>query len=551
MNDNAIRMSGLTKEFSFEFVNEDKLCKFLTNVTIPADVSKVNELTKRIVNYHNLPAYLEEDLLNCLTLFMRKENNAFFDDQADEILEICTHNAKQAEIAIDSWNEAFTQECSKYSDAKEVKTEELTFSEMYHLLIHSASLETLLQLENTYALAVQDMLAQRDAALDKLEQKQNKEMKEALEPGVAGINSDNYHESVNNLAARHCEDTQMISTQWSSALSDLQEVQKREYQEWVGKVHEDLVQTSSKDPGGSFESFRSRSASTVSLLPDEVHNQMLEESFTIHLGAQMKSTHNLRLMCCDLLDLCRYKPAKQGTSIWAQPQRIQTAMSLYSQSLSGLVLLVDNRINSYTGIKKEFASICQQSTDFHFPDLDKQFCMIQQNLEERRQKKMQISGAIDARNDEAFKTSTMETGNFYITRHSNLSQVHVVFHLVVDDSLKSPTLAARNAIVSGLRNVLHTASRQNIHTITLPVLLAEEMTEDMTVTWCTRRAELVLKCVKGFMMECASWSGSESFNIQFVLPKDISSDMFHTLSNMLPSIFRVSRTLDLQDLSRK
>ncbi len=37
----------------------------------------------------------------------------------------------------------------------------------------------------------------------------------------------------------------------------------------------------------------------------------------------------------------------------------------------------------------EFASICQRSTDFHFPDLDKQFCMIQQNLEERRKKKLQ------------------------------------------------------------------------------------------------------------------------------------------------------------------
>ena len=33
------------------------------------------------------------------------------------------------------------------------------------------------------------------------------------------------------------------------------------------------------------------------------------------------------------------------------PQRIQTAMSLYSNSLSALVLLVDNRINSYSGIK--------------------------------------------------------------------------------------------------------------------------------------------------------------------------------------------------------
>ena len=41
----------------------------------------------------------------------------------------------------------------------------------------------------------------------------------------------------------------MISTQWSSALSDLQEAQKREYQEWVAKVHEDLVRTSSKAKG--------------------------------------------------------------------------------------------------------------------------------------------------------------------------------------------------------------------------------------------------------------------------------------------------------------
>ena len=58
---------------------------------------------------------------------------------------------------LDSWNEAFTQECSRYSDAKEVKTEELTFSEMYHSLIHSSALETLPQLENTYALAGQDI----------------------------------------------------------------------------------------------------------------------------------------------------------------------------------------------------------------------------------------------------------------------------------------------------------------------------------------------------------------------------------------------------------
>lgn len=41
----------------------------------------------------------------------------------------------------------------------------------------------------------------------------------------------------------------------------------------------------------------------------------------------------------------------------------------------------------------------------------------------------------------------------------------------------------------------------------------------MTIPWCLKRAELVLKCVKGFMMELATWSGQESRTIQFLVPK--------------------------------
>ena len=39
-------------------------------------------------------------------------------------------------------------------------------------------------------------------------------------------------------------------------------------------------------------------------------------------------------------------------SVLSQPQRIHTAMSLYSESLSGLILLVDNRLNTYSGVMK-------------------------------------------------------------------------------------------------------------------------------------------------------------------------------------------------------
>ena len=42
-------------------------------------------------------------------------------------------------------------------------------------------------------------------------------------------------------------------------------------------------------------------------------------------------------------------------------------------------------------------------------------------------------------------------------------------------------------------------------TLTLPLLLTHDMSEEMTVAWCMKRAELVLKCVKGFMMEVSKY----------------------------------------------
>ena len=68
-------------------------------------------------------------------------------------------------------------------------------------------------------------------------------------------------------------------------------------------------------------------------------------------------------------------------------------------------------------------------------------------------------------------------GEIFITHHSNLSEVHVVFHLVVDDSVKSTSISTRNPVIVGLRHALHTAVRHNITTITIPLLLFHEMKE--------------------------------------------------------------------------
>lgn len=73
----------------------------------------------------------------------------------------------------------------------------------------------------------------------------------------------------------------------------------------------------------------------------------------------------------------------------------------------------------------------------------------------------------------------------------------------------SDEINSRHPVILGLRNILKTACRHDITQLTIPSLLRHEMSEDMTVPWCVRRAELVFKCAKGFMIESASWGGSQ------------------------------------------
>ncbi len=65
------------------------------------------------------------------------------------------------------------------------------------------------------------------------------------------------------------------------------------------------------------------------------------------------------------------------------------------------------------------------------------------------------------------------------------------------------------------------------------------------------RAELVFKCIKGFLMERAGLggicsgsanSGSTShqyYTIQFLLPPEISEDVFCEITEMLPTIYHL------------
>ncbi|KPP71011.1 hypothetical protein Z043_110120 [Scleropages formosus] len=140
-------------------------------------------------------------------------------------------------------------------------------------------------------------------------------------------------------------------------------------------------------------------------------------------------------------------------------------------------------------IHLDFATVSKECTDFHFLLLEEQLEVVQQVV-------------LYARAQRSSKQRD-QPGEFYISRHSNLSDVHVVFHLCVDDNVRSGNITARDPAIMGLRNILKVCCTHDITTITVPLLLVHDMSES------------------------------------------ISEEMFYQLSNMLPQIFRVSSTLTL------
>jgi hypothetical protein len=414
----------------------------------------------------------------------------------------------------------------------------LKFASIYSELIHSGKYtEKLIKMEYSYKPAVEDMFKTRDVSLEELQLKSSKE----IEMAISQLGHSHTEATISCLSSRHCQDMERLLTNWNMSIEALKDAQREDFCEKLqelydnfksenGELAEDGSQQRNNRSNRSISTISNESISTTVSIEDLTLDASesfirMEESFTINLGSQLKTAHNLRIMAVDSLYLC---DPKRNSSC---QMRTQTAMSLYSHNLAALVLLVDNHFESYFGIQHEFSQLCQSLNEFHFDSFSKQIKHIQEHV---------MPSYAGRRN--------LELGDCYVTRHSNLANVHVVFHLVTDDSLKTNEVNSRHEIMSSLRNILRVAHMYDIKTISIPLLLVDEMDEEiLTVAWCLKRAEIVLKCVKGFLIEMASLStGVEQGTIQFLVPKGISEELFSNLASLIPEIFRLANSVNLR-----
>ncbi|KAF6338934.1 hypothetical protein mRhiFer1_001690 [Rhinolophus ferrumequinum] len=522
MKKNRERFCNREREFVYKFKVGSQCFELRVPLKFPVQ-EDATYLHGRLMLLHSLPCFIEKDLKEALSQFIEGESLRDYDRDAEASLEAVKSGEVDLHQLASTWAKAYAETTLEHARPEEPSWDE-DFADVYHDLIHSPASETLLNLEHNYFVSISELIGERDVELKKLQERQGIEMEKVMQE----LGKSRTDQDVNSLAAQHFESQQVLENKWSNELKQSTAIQKQEYQEWVIKLHQDL-----KNPNNSSLSeeikvqpsqFRESVEANGRIYEEQ---RKLEESFTIHLGAQLKTMHNLRLLRADMLDFCKHKRNhRSGVKL----HRLQTALSLYSTSLCGLVLLVDNRINSYSGIKRDFATVCQECTDFHFPRIEEQLEIVQQVvLYARTQRRSKLKESHDSGNpngesDDKTKNADRNylnilPGEFYITRHSNLSEIHVAFHLCVDDNVKSGNITARDPAIMGLRNILKVCCTHDITTISIPLLLVHDMSEEMTIPWCLRRAELVFKCVKGFMMEMASWDGGISRTVQFLVPQ--------------------------------
>lgn len=512
--------------FNIASYSNDNYEKLIEKELVIPYKDSIEELAHILITKFELPKYSEKKLIENLLLFINTKEEEFYGNYTDKKIAMSKIDTQFLEDLSKQWEKLFRYETAENADKKCASDEEL-FASAYHKLVHSPALETILSVEHLYAKAVCRRTDQKDIFIQDLSEKQSEEMNKAVDNLEYGMTEFD----INELVAKHYEDHSLLKVRYASELDTLKEAQRREYREWIMKMLEYNQENNFLlSPASSIKTPTSPllSCSEENIFLDVLHKTkesepFLEESFTIHLGSQLKQMYNVRILTGSIEDLCIINVNELSEPT---PQLLQTALDLYSNDLSGLVLMTDNKIGSR--VTRNFQENCLKSTEFHFSHIDAQ-------LEEISKLAKSISN--DSRSS---NSNQLKCGDFFLTKHSNLAQVHVIFHLVAEDSLRGSEINSRHPVILGLRNVLKTACSNDITSLTIPLLLQYEITEEMTTMWCEKRAELVFKCMKGFMIEMTSWGGSDLKNLQFMLPTGISSQVFHSLADMLPRIFKIS-----------
>lgn len=151
-----------------------------------------------------------------------------------------------------------------------------------------------------------------------------------MEEKVRLLNTTTTEEEINELATQQFEQQALVAGRWGSQLDALRQTQRAQHRSWLMDTLEEYQSTSALNTPryliNVIEAAKHLTSQNLDVVTKSVCRSnsplatfspeagpgspaaptrtRLEESFTIHLGSQLKQTHNIRIVAMDLLDLC-------------------------------------------------------------------------------------------------------------------------------------------------------------------------------------------------------------------------------------------------------
>lgn len=101
---------------------------------------------------------------------MAQETKSFHNNRDGKLIDQLKNSEINVEGVIKNWEKLFKENVVEFAEQKGTSDEEV-FAAAYHKLVHSPALETILQVENSYAKTISNTLENRDDDIKKLTEK--------------------------------------------------------------------------------------------------------------------------------------------------------------------------------------------------------------------------------------------------------------------------------------------------------------------------------------------------------------------------------------------
>lgn len=445
------------------------------------------------------------------------------------------------------------------------------FASQFQELVHNspAALQAVVSMEKSYGDALAELTDEREGAMADMQNRQSVEMEHvcmqtSVSTNIGQMEDSMSQDPVARTVMRHLKETEKKETEWDDKFEKVIQSQREEYRQEIDQLHTQLdvpksprsqrhepeattsfmykqqqlsavgsppesaalvVQPEQRSSsffnlfyrgGNSEERQLDKPADQHPAAPDEVAKESYGEPgytlFQCSYGKLRGPEYRVSVANTPIQELFDGAADSHDGSSDA---RVHTLLSLYSDELAGLVMIIDTDMSYSSPCTKALVEKCQKSPELHFDTFHSQRTAVQTKIKQ--------GGAL-------------EPGDFFITQHSCLEHIHVVFHLAagrndVVFNPEAPDLYDRAPVLIGLTGILMAANQCGIASLAIPIMLVDEGWHQAVSVPGTalKRAEKVLQRVKTFFLDYKGDDGSLR-TICFLVPSSLSEPEAATLS---------------------